>query len=379
VIAGSAAAAVFAERPSIHSPIFARALRISTTNSNGTTMIDFTEANIKKLFFGRLAAQEILFTSDTLEDFGETSSGLILKKLFLKPFTNSVASFEFSHPVNIEHNSLFSLSRDIFHGDEFAEKAELILGYLASVSVHPNIKDGDVFVVEFENLLFGSASFRALGFYKIENKETYVDIAATATEKGQLNFKQGIGDKSIDKACLVLYSDEPYTLLIVDKHGGSTDYWIHDFINASPKNDGVGNTMEYLNIAKEYITGQYASEFEVSKPDQIELLNRSISFFKENDQFDREKFQEEVFHHQEVMSSFNNFSERYKQDHDLELMDNFSIVPEVVKRQARVFKNVLKLDKNFHIYIHGQRDLIEKGYDNEKGMSFYKVFFNEEN
>jgi hypothetical protein len=50
-----------------------------------------------------------------------------------------------------------------------------------------------------------------------------------------------------------------------------------------------------------------------------------------------------------------------------------------VKKQARVFKSVLKLDKNFHIYIHGNKELIEKGYDEQLQMNYYKVYFKEEN
>ena len=40
--------------------------------------------------------------------------------------------------------------------------------------------------------------------------------------------------------------------------------------------------------------------------------------------------------------------------------------------------SVLKLDKNFHVYIHGKREYIEKGFDEEKGMHFYQLFFEEE-
>jgi hypothetical protein len=47
-----------------------------------------------------------------------------------------------------------------------------------------------------------------------------------------------------------------------------------------------------------------------------------------------------------------------------------------VKKQARVFKSVIKLDKNFHIYVHGNRELIEQGTD-EKGK-YYKVYYKEE-
>ena len=52
-----------------------------------------------------------------------------------------------------------------------------------------------------------------------------------------------------------------------------------------------------------------------------------------------------------------------------EIADNFEISAQAVKRQARIFKSVLKLDKNFHIYIHGNRELIEKGFDRRNESS----------
>ena len=57
--------------------------------------------------------------------------------------------------------------------------------------------------------------------------------------------------------------------------------------------------------------------------------------------------------------------------------DTFNISPEAVKKQVKSFKSVLKLDKNFHIYIHGNKDLIEKGID-ENGKKFYKIYYDKE-
>jgi len=62
----------------------------------------------------------------------------------------------------------------------------------------------------------------------------------------------------------------------------------------------------------------------------------------------------------------------------MEIADSFAISPSAVKKQAKVFKTVLKLDKNFHVYIHGRRDLIEKGYDEMSGKHYYKLYFEEE-
>ena len=58
--------------------------------------------------------------------------------------------------------------------------------------------------------------------------------------------------------------------------------------------------------------------------------------------------------------------------------DSFDISGAAVKKQARTYKSVLKLDKNFHIYIHGNKDVIEKGFDENKAMNYYKVYFKEE-
>ena len=48
-----------------------------------------------------------------------------------------------------------------------------------------------------------------------------------------------------------------------------------------------------------------------------------------------------------------------------------------VKKQAKIFKSVLKLDKNFHIYIHGNREMIEQGVEKD-GRKFYKIYFEKE-
>ena len=61
----------------------------------------------------------------------------------------------------------------------------------------------------------------------------------------------------------------------------------------------------------------------------------------------------------------------------VDLEDRFEISADAVKKQARVFKSVLKLDKNFHIYIHGDREKIERGVD-DSGRKYYKIYYDQE-
>lgn len=78
-----------------------------------------------------------------------------------------------------------------------------------------------------------------------------------------------------------------------------------------------------------------------------------------------------------MIKSFRSFDSNYREENDIELTDNFDISPQAVKKKAKVFKSVLKLDKNFHIYIHGNSELIEQGVEKD-GRKFYKIYFQQE-
>ncbi len=101
-----------------------------------------------------------------------------------------------------------------------------------------------------------------------------------------------------------------------------------------------------------------------------------MDFFKSREEFNQKEFENEVLSDDSVIKSFRNYEKTFMSEADI--ADNFEISAQAVKRQARVFKSVLKLDKNFHIYIHGNRDLIEKGYDDITRRHYYKIYFDQE-
>jgi hypothetical protein len=107
------------------------------------------------------------------------------------------------------------------------------------------------------------------------------------------------------------------------------------------------------------------------------LLNRSVDYFKTNETFDKADFEKNVFSDSAVIDSFRRFDTNYREENEIELQDNFEISKQAVRKQAKIFKSVLKLDTNFHVYIHGRRDMIEQGID-ENGRKFYKIFYENE-
>ena len=218
--------------------------------------------------------------------------------------------------------------------------------------------------------------YNGIGIYKIENKETFIETNSSKLGV-ELNFKKGITNKKLDKACLILNTPEPYTIFIIDGANNETDYWQNEFIKVAFKKDHINSTNEFLNLTKTFITKQYPTEFSVTKADQIDLLNRSVEYFKTHETFEKAGFEEDVLHHDGLIESFKKFNTTYAEKNDIELNDGFEISAQALKKQARVFKSILKLDKNFHVYIHGNRELIEQGVDSD-GRKYYKLYFEKE-
>ena len=341
-------------------------------------MIEFNDTSIDKLIFHRISMEnDKSIISNNLFETSNPEEEEILKGIFLKAFASSTVTYQFHHEVDISLNTLLKISKSIHDGENFVKKSINIHQYLKSVSKHPNIKDGDLFVVKFDEIKFNNRFYEALGIYKIENKESFIETSASNKGEMGLKFKKGIS-KKLDKACLILFTENTYTIFVIDNNSKDTDYWQNEFIKVTSKKDNINSTSQFLSLAKSFVTDQYPAEFESNKTDQIELLNRSVSYFKEHENFNKREFEREVLQDTGIIKSFRNFDSDYRDRNQIEMADEFEISPYAVKKQAKLFKSVLKLDKNFDIYIHGNRELIEQGVEKD-GRKYYKIYFKEEN
>jgi len=220
----------------------------------------------------------------------------------------------------------------------------------------------------------------AVGIFKSETLHSFLKVSGTAGDFA-LHYDEGISIEKPDKGCLVLntHQHDGFKVCMLDRSskGADAQHW-KDFLSLKPCDDSYHTTKQFMDIAKNFVTKQLTEEFEVTRAEQIDLLNRSVDYFKSNDTFDKREFEKQVFSEPEVIESFRKFDESYSEQHAIDSANSFAISPQAVKKNLKVFKSVLKLDKNFHIYIHGDKNLIEKGFDKDKGMNFYKVYFKDE-
>ena len=167
---------------------------------------------------------------------------------------------------------------------------------------------------------------------------------------------------------------EGYDVMVVDNSRRSVDaqYWVNDFLNVTPKGNEYNHTKEVLSFTKEFVVKELKNSIE--KTDRIDLLNRTMDYFGSNDTFDKESFEHTVLQESNLIEAFNQYEENREHIH---LNNHFDISPKAVEQQSRKFKSILKLDKNFHVYIHGGKDLIEKGVDSD-GRKYYKIYYETE-
>ncbi|MCG9880469.1 MAG: nucleoid-associated protein [Bacteroidia bacterium] len=348
-------------------------------------MLDFSLVSLNAVSVhqtgNKTNGEPLIISKETVAKPDENLENILLK-YFLKPFHQpTYYHLTFS---NNDHdlNPVYHYAKQCFDSpDSFHIQSIHLAKHLYETALHQNIKPGDFYVAQFKDMQYEGNLVEAIGIFKSETKDHFLKME----RKGQnfdIDFEAGTPVDKLDKGCLILNidADNGFKVCVVDKINKSAEamYWRDQFLKIKPCADNYHFTENFLTITKDFVTKQLTTEYEVSKADQIDLLNRSVAYFKDHEKFSQDEFSKEVFGNDEgLITSFNDFKTQTTSEYELELKDGFDISDQAVKKQARVFKSVLKLDKNFHIYIHGNKNMIEKGVDPD-GRKYYKIYFNEE-
>lgn len=302
----------------------------------------------------------------------------LLEDFFLKPF-KSEEQFHFYSDSYLANNVVYGAVAEIFEDkNKFAWESETIAKHLYDITENPRVQSGELFIVYFEGEESEAGKIDKIGLFKTENKVPFLKIFPENTSF-EIEKDYGIGLSKIDKAALIYnnHKEDGFVVSAVDNNkNGDIYYWFEDFLKIKQREDDYFHTQETLAVYKDYITQKLPQEFEISKADQADFLNKSINFFKEKEEFRFDEFASEVLQDENVIESFTNFKTDYEQEMQMNISEEFPINETAVKKQQRHFKSIIKLDKNFHIYIHGDRKMIETGQD-EKGK-YYRLYFEEE-
>ena len=320
--------------------------------------------------------------SEKLVDFDEASYDLMLPFL-LRPFGSVVQSYRFNHHANISLNEINSYSSQIFNDDDaFIEVSKHIVTHLYEQSTSANIKTGDVLIVQFEGIEFNEITTNAIGIFKIENKvnffQTYLE-----NKSYDVLIQKGISSKKVDKGCLILNQTdtEGNIILSIDNNNYDAQYWINQFLNIKYADDANNHTQQYIELCKEFSTEILKTTY--GAQEQNTFLAKTIDFFKENEVVNVERFKDELFEEDKHRDLFDNYKKTFEDEQNLIIRNQFDVAERVVTKEKKKIKTDIKLDTNIQIKLDidapdASAEYLERGYDDEKKMHYYKVFFNTE-
>lgn len=345
-------------------------------------MIDFSGVKINKLIIhnvGNKLKEEGILLSNERVDISEVSLHNILGTYFFKNFKDN-SLYHFNHNDNLKFNEIYQYAKDIFSNGNFEDNSRKIAEHLYNVSTHPNIKSGEVSIALLTGTILNQKTYEAIGIFKSESKSSFLKIV-NQEEKITVDWDRGIDPNKLEKGCIIFNNEYDYgfNVLPIDTRSRmDTKYWIEDFLTIKKINNDFEKTKTIASACKKYVTEDVVTE----KTEKITLLNKVVDYIDSKPTFDLEDFVSNVTQDTKKSKELKNFISEYAAKNKSGDMYNFSVDNSAVKNIKKSIRNFIKLDTNIEIKVnHSSTDntqYLEKGYDEEKNMFFYKVYFNEE-
>lgn len=349
-------------------------------------MINLYTTQIESISLHRVGNKnkgEGVFLSSEPFALNDETTGL-LKEYFFKPFREKEENyFKFRDEVDLEFNEIYKIVSDVFKDPSSAHvNSKKIANYLFEQSNHPHIKSGEIYIAYLTDLLLDNKKVNAIGVFKSELKHDFLQFE----EKGNnldIIIQQGININKLDKGCLIFNTEkeEGFKILSVDSNRYDTKYWLENFLGVEPLSDDNFKTKNYLkfcqNFAKDVVLPAE------DKQQEVLFMNRAVNHFAKNDAFEETNFLNEVMGNPDLIPEFKHYKVEKGPKYSIEDVSNFDIANKAVSDARRKIKNVINLDTNIQIKLdfinpESAEKFIEKGWDEERQMYYYLVYFNKE-
>lgn len=349
-------------------------------------MINLFNTQIESLSIhkiGNKARQEGVSMSEEQTKISDEISPL-LKEYFFKPFRDKEESYyQFAHDVDLDYNELYNLASEVFSNpNKTHDVSKQIARYLYDQSSHPHIKNGELYVCYLTNVLLDNEKVDAIGIFKSEIKADFLQFEEKESYL-EVILQQGINLTKLDKGCIIFNTEKElgYKILSVDQNRYDTRYWLESFLNVDYFKDENYNTKKYLKFIQEF-SKEVVLPAE-DKKEEVVFTNKSFNYFAERDEFEENEFINEVIENPDLKAEFKNYKANQGQKYSVEDLSNFSISNTAVSDARKKYKSTITLDTNVQIKMNfvnqeSADKIIEKGWDEERQMYYYLIYYNKE-
>ncbi len=349
-------------------------------------MINLFNSHIESLSIHRVgnkSRNEALFVSENPYALSDEITPLI-KEFFFKSFREKEENYyQFAHEVDLEYNDMFNLATEVFtNPSNVHEISKKITAHLYEQSNHPHIKSGEVYIAYITNVSIDNQTVDMLGVFKSELKSDFLQFE----EKGnnlEMLLQEGINLSRLDKGCLIFNykKEEGYKILTVDSNRYDARYWLEHFLNVDAFQDENFMTKRYLKFCQEFAKEVvFPAE---DKKEEVLFMNRAVNHFAKNDTFEETAFLNDVIENPDLIPEFKSYKADRGEKYSIEDVTSFPIANAAVTDARKSIKNVINLDTNIQIKLdfinpESAEKFVEKGWDEEKQMYYYLVYFNKE-
>ena len=349
-------------------------------------MINLYSAQIESLSIHRVGNKskaEGLFVSQDPYPLSDELTPLI-KEFFFKSFREKEESYyKFDHEADLEFHTLFGLAKKIFENPSATHMlSEEIAKHLYAQSDHPHIKAGELYVVHLNNVLIDNNKTDVIGIFKSELKQDFLQFRESGTNL-EMILEQGINLNKLDKGALIFNhkEEEGYKVLSVDSNRYDTKYWLENFLGVETFEDDNFYTKKYLKFCQDFAKDVVLPAED--KKEEVLFMNRAVNHFAKNDAFEESAFMNEVIENPDLIPEFRHYKTEQAPKYKIEDLTEFPISNKAVSVQRKKIKNVISLDTNIQIKMdfinpESAEKFVEKGWDEEKQMYYYLVYFNKE-
>lgn len=349
-------------------------------------MINLYSAQIESLSLHRVgnkSRNESIFLSEVPYTLNDEISAL-LKEYFFKPFREKEENyFKLGHEVDLAFNEIYKAATTIFEDPAQIHKvSKQIATHLYGQSNHPHIKNGEIYVAYLSDVLVDNEKVNAVGLFKSESKQDFLEFEEQSKNL-EILVRQGININKLDKGCLIFNKEKEngYKVLSVDSNRYDTKYWLENFLGVEPLTDENFYTKNYLKFCQGFAKDVVLPAED--KQQEVLFMNRAVNHFAKNDAFEETQFLNEVIENPELIPEFKHYKVEKGPKYSIEDVSNFDIANKAVSDARRKIKNVINLDTNIQIKMdfinpESAEKFVEKGWDEERQMYYYLVYFNKE-
>ena len=349
-------------------------------------MINLFNAHIESLSIHRVGNksrnEEVFLSENTVSVTDEITP--LLKEFFFKPFREKEENyFQFAHEVDLEYNEMFNFASEVFSNPtEIHEVSKKITKHLYEQSNHPHIKNGEVYVCYLNHISINNEPVDAIGIFKSEIKTGFLQFEEKETNL-EMILQHGINLNRLDKGCLIFNTkkEEGYKILTVDNNRYDARYWLEHFLAVDAFQDENFFTKKYLKFCQDFAKDVVLPAED--KKQEVLFMNRAVNHFAKNNEFEETKFLNEVMDNPDLIPEFKNYKVDKGEKYSIEDVTTFPIANSAVSDARKKIKNVINLDTNIQIKLdfinpESAEKFVEKGWDEEKQMYYYLVYFNKE-